>query len=42
MERDGVHDEGVLVAHSLGSYRLGTLVVSGLDRRRRKSCVHNA
>ena len=40
MERDGVHDEGVDVAHSLGSYRLGTLVVRGLDHR--KSCVHNA
>ena len=40
MERDSVHDEGVDVAHSLGSYRFGTLVVLGLDYR--KCCVHNA
>ncbi len=36
MDGEGVDDEGVDVADSLGSYHGGRLVVSGLDGR--KSC----
>ncbi len=38
MEGQGVDDEGVDVANSLGCYCWSMLVVSGLDRR--KSRIH--